>query len=59
MARCPARRDDMVAQHRNDIRDAAKTGSNLIPVIPQVTLLRIGYLFQAPVLRPLTVPCRV
>jgi hypothetical protein len=30
---------------QNDIKDAAEKGINLIPVIPQFNVLRIGYLF--------------
>jgi hypothetical protein len=37
--------DPMVAQLRSDIADAADKGIGLIPFIPQLNLLRIGYLF--------------
>jgi hypothetical protein len=37
--------DPMVAQLRSDIEDAAEKGIGLIPFIPQLNLLRIGYLF--------------
>jgi len=35
----------MVASLHKDMQDAAKAGIGLIPVIPQLNLLRIGYLF--------------
>jgi hypothetical protein len=37
--------DPMVAELRGDIEDAAEKGIGLIPFIPQLNLLRIGYLF--------------
>ena len=36
---------EMVAKMQGDIADAADAGIGLIPVIPQLNLLRIGYLF--------------
>lgn len=36
---------EMVAKMQSDIADAADAGIGLIPVIPQLNLLRIGYLF--------------
>lgn len=36
---------EMVAKMQADISDAADAGIGLIPVIPQLNLLRIGYLF--------------
>jgi hypothetical protein len=36
---------DMVANLQSDISDAADAGVGLVPVIPQLNLLRIGYLF--------------
>ena len=36
---------EMVANLQSDVSDAADAGIGLIPVIPQLNLLRIGYLF--------------